>query len=166
MTQASGAQTEPKMRRGREFTGKHMLAICVLSFGVIIAVNLLLAFKAVSTFPGLEVKNSYVASQEFNTRLAAQHALGWSVYASATGDGRIKLEISDENGDAVEVASLTATVGRATHVREDQTPQFVFDGSAYMAHADLGAGNWNIRMIARAKDGTEFRQRVILHVRS
>jgi hypothetical protein len=45
---------------------------------VIISVNLLLAFKAVSTFPGLEVKNSYVASQGFNDRKAAQEALGWT----------------------------------------------------------------------------------------
>ena len=53
----------------RKFTGKHALAVFVGAFGVIIAVNLVLAYNAVKTFPGLEVKNSYVASQEFNERL-------------------------------------------------------------------------------------------------
>jgi nitrogen fixation protein FixH len=33
-------------------------------------VNLLMAYQAISTFPGLEVKNSYVASQKFDERNA------------------------------------------------------------------------------------------------
>ncbi len=148
----------------REFTGKHMLAICVGSFGIIIAVNVYMATMAVRTFPGLEVKNSYVASQEFDSRRAAQETLGWSVYASASGN-QVKLEITDREGQPVEVASLTATLGRATHVKDDQNPQFEWDGAAYTAPALLAPGNWNIRMIARAKDGTEFLQRVILHVK-
>lgn len=148
----------------REFTGKHMLAICVGAFGIIIAVNVYMATMAVRTFPGLEVKNSYVASQEFDSRRAAQETLGWSVYASASGD-QVKLEITDREGQPVEVASLTATLGRATHVKDDQNPLFEWDGTAYTAPAQLAPGNWNIRMIARAKDGTEFSQRVILHVK-
>ena len=35
-----------------ELTGKHVLGITVGAFTVIIAVNMLMAFKAVSTFPG------------------------------------------------------------------------------------------------------------------
>ena len=42
----------------RELTGRHVLAITLTAFGVIIAVNLMMAFKAVSTFPGLETPNS------------------------------------------------------------------------------------------------------------
>lgn len=148
----------------REFTGKHALMVFCGAFAVIIGVNIALAVNAVSTFPGLEVKNSYVASQQFDQRRSAQQALGWSVYASAQ-DGQVRLEISDADGKPVEVAKLSATLGRATHVQDDQKPQFVFDGDAYVAPADLGAGNWNIRMVARAKNGTEFTQRVILHVK-
>ena len=110
------------------------------------------------------MKNSYVASQEFDVRRNAQMALGWSVYASASDD-QVKLEITDVDGNPVEVAKLTATLGRATHVQDDQNPDFQFNGKAYVAPAQLGAGNWNIRMVARAKNGTEFSQRVILHVR-
>ncbi len=149
----------------RKFTGKHFLMVFCGAFGVIIAVNLTLAFNAVATFPGVEVKNSYVASQQFDKRRSAQEALGWSVYASATG-GLVMLEISDENGKPVEVAELNATLGRATHVKDDQTPDFKFDGTAYVAPAALGDGNWNIRMKAMAEDGTRFEQRVILHVKS
>jgi len=148
----------------RKLTGVHVFMIFAGAFAVIIAVNVALAVSAVKTFPGLEVKNSYVASQEFDARRSAQEALGWSVYASAQGDS-VKLEISDAEGNPVEVAELTATLGRATHVYDDQEPQFAFDGQAYVAPADLGPGNWNLRMVARAKNGTEFTQRVILHVK-
>ncbi|WP_083100590.1 FixH family protein [Pseudophaeobacter leonis] len=147
----------------REFTGRHMLMVFCGAFGVIISVNLALAYNAVKTFPGLEVKNSYVASQEFDVRRSAQQSLGWSVYASALDD-QVMLEITDATGAPVEVAKLSATLGRATHVKDDQFPDFQFNGTAYVAPADLGPGNWNIRMVARAKNGVEFTQRVILHV--
>lgn len=148
----------------REFTGTHAALVFGGSFALIIAVNLVLAVSAVRTFPGLEVANSYVASQEFDIRRAAQNALGWTVHADAR-DGRVILSITDANGSPVEVSALSATLGRATHVRDDIVPDFRFDGTAYVAPVDLGGGNWNIRMTARAANGTEFSQRVILHVR-
>lgn len=148
----------------REFTGKHAAAVFVGAFAVIIGVNIALAWNAVQTFPGLEVANSYVASQEFDTRRAAQQALGWSVRADAQG-GQVILAITDASGTPVEVEELSAVVGRATHVEDDVAPEFKFDGTAYVAPIELGTGNWNIRMVALATDGTEFIQRVILHVR-
>jgi len=148
----------------REFTGKHMLIIMVAAFGTIISVNLLLAYSAVKTFPGVEAKNSYIASQEFDDRRDAQEGLGWTVRADAAG-GLVMLKIADAAGDPVQVAKLEATVGRATHVKDDVSPEFAFDGTAYVARAELADGNWNIRMAATAIDGTKFRQRVILHVK-
>ena len=147
----------------REFTGRHAAMVFIAAFGVIIGVNLLMAYSAVSTFPGLEVKNSYVASQQFDVRRAAQEALGWNVRADAR-DGQVILSITDVDGAPVEVAELNAIVGRATQVRDDIRPAFEFDGTAYVAPVELAGGNWNIRMVAQAADGTEFRQRVILHV--
>lgn len=155
MTQDSG----PKFR----MTGRKVLIIAVSSFGVILAANLTLAYNAVSTFPGLEVDNSFVASQNFNQELAEQLALGWDVKASHE-DGMLKLSISDAVGP-VEVAHLDAVLGAATHVRADQAPEFEFIDGAYRAPVELGTGNWNIRLHAVAADGTEFRQRVVLHVR-
>ena len=148
----------------RQFTGKHALAVFVAAFGVIIAVNLVLAYSAVKTFPGLEVRNSYVASQDFNERLQEQQALGWEINAEVTG-GLLVLRITDQTGSPIEVAELQAVVGRATHVKDDFFPDFTFDGIAYAAPASLGKGNWNIRLVAKAKDGTEFAQRVPLYVK-
>lgn len=148
----------------RKFTGKHALAVFVGAFGVIIAVNLVLAYSAVKTFPGLEVKNSYVASQQFNDRLQEHQALGWEVRAESKG-GLLILHITDASGDPVRVADLQAVVGRATHVREDFSPDFTFDGTAYATPATLGKGNWNIRLVARDSEGAEFAQRVPLFVK-
>ena len=151
------------MTGAKPFTGRHMAMIFVAAFGVIITVNLILAFSAVKTFPGLEVKNSYVASQTFDDRKANQEALGWNVTAKAVG-GLVILSITDEDGFPAQVKTLDAVLGRATHVKDDLTPEFQFDGQAYVAPAELGDGNWNIRMVAQALDGTRFEQRVILRV--
>src|SRR5687768_10998939 len=62
------------------FTGRHMAAIICTFFGVVIAVNMLMAVLATRTFGGTVVDNSYVASQKFNGWLAqarAQQSLGW-----------------------------------------------------------------------------------------
>ncbi len=148
----------------RKLTGWHVLAIFGGAFGVIIGVNVVLAVSAVKTFPGLEVKNSYVASQTFDTRRDAQEALGWNVWASAEGD-RVVLSITDSDGKPVQVGNLHATLGRATNVKDDTNPKFAFDGKAYIANQKLADGNWNIRMTATSLDGIQFQQRVILHVK-
>lgn len=149
--------------KGFRIKGWHVLAGFVGAFGVIIGVNLVLAVNAVKTFPGLEVKNSYVASQHFDENRAAQESLGWAVRADAA-DGMVKLAITDESGAPVRVKDLHAVVGRATHVKQDVEPVFAFNGQVYEAPVTLGDGNWNIRMTAVAEDGTTFRQRVVLHV--
>jgi len=148
----------------REFTGRHAAMVFVGAFTIIVGVNIALAVSAVWTFPGLEVNNSYVASQNFDDRRATQEALGWTVSARASG-GLVILSITDATGAPVKVADLQATLGRATHVKDDLAPDFRFDGTAYVAPVELASGNWNIRMVAHAEDGTEFTQRVILHVK-
>ena len=149
---------------GFVLTGQHVLGIFVVAFGTIIAVNLTLAYSAVSTFPGVEVKNSYVASQSFDARRDAQQALGWTVDA-ALSEGGVSIKIRDAIGNPVEVKQLYATLGRATHVKDDLHPVFTFDGEGYSAPADLGPGYWNIRMRAYAEDGTPFEQRIELFVK-
>ncbi len=145
----------------RKITGTHVFFGFLAAFGVIIAVNFALAYSAVKTFPGLEVKNSYVASQTFDDRRAAQQGLGWQVQATH-GDGLLRLSIRDEQGRPVKAAQLHATVGRATHVREDSQPEFRFDGVSYVAPIELAEGNWNVRMRALSGNGTQFEQRVVL----
>jgi nitrogen fixation protein FixH len=152
------------MPKQREFPGKHFVMVFGGFFGIIFAVTLTMAYYAISTYPGLEVRNGYIASQQFNTRRKAQEALGWTVDADAE-NGQIILAITDADGQPVKVAALKTTLGRATQMKDDTTPDFKFDGSAYVAPVDIRPGNWNLRIIARASNGTEFTQRVILHIK-
>lgn len=144
-------------------TGRKFFAIFFSFFFVIVSVNLVLAFQAVATFPGVEVKNSYVASQNFDRTRAAQVALGWEVDA-AVRDGELQLRIVNADGAPVPVADLAGIFGHATSVRDDQVPQFVFDGAVYRAPVITSPGNWNLRFTATASDGTPFQQRVIVLV--
>lgn len=148
----------------KPLTGKKVLAIAGGAFGVIFAVNVAFSIQAVRTFPGLEVDNSFVASQGFDDRRDAQEALGWELDAHVA-NGELTLRFTDGNGEPVEVAALEATLGRATHVREDMEPEFTYQAGTFRAPVDLAPGNWNIRLIATAPDGTPFEQRVVLHVR-
>jgi nitrogen fixation protein FixH len=151
-----------QMFRG-PITGPKFFLIFSSFFVVIISVNLVLAFKAVATFPGLEVKNSYVASQNFDDDRAAQLALGWDVSAYVTGEN-LHLVIRDAAGAPVEVAQLDGVFGRATNVQDDQIPAFVYDGQDYIAPVMISGGNWNLRFEAIAQDGTVFKQRVVVLV--
>lgn len=143
-----------------EIKGWHVLTGFVAAFGIIISVNLLLAFQAVRTFPGLEVKNSYVASQSFDDDRAAQNALGWEVSATLQGNA-LSLVILEQDQPIAPVIEK-ATFGRATNVKQDQEPVFTFDGEALRATVDGGLGNWNLRLSAVAANGTVFRQRIIV----
>ena len=144
-------------------TGRKVFIITASAFGVIIGVNLTMAYLAVGSFPGLEVKNSYVASQSFEADRAAQEALGWQVSADIE-EGLLTIAFTGQNGYPVEVEELEATIGRATHVRDDVAPDFAYSEGTFTAPVDLASGNWNIRLVATAPDGTPFRQRIALNV--
>lgn len=143
----------------RELTGRHVLAIMLGAFGTIIAVNVFMAFQAVSTFPGLEVRNSYVASQSFDRDRAAQEKLGWTV--TPDYDGKVlTVAIRDADGLPARLTDMELTIGRPTHVREDQTPLFTYENGVFRAPITLGPGAWIIHISAIAADGTPFRQRL------
>jgi nitrogen fixation protein FixH len=144
-----------------ELTGRKTFAIFATGFGIIIAVNLTLAWNAVQTFPGLETANSYVASQTFDAERAAQQALGWTAIAHLT-DTALTLDLQDRDGTPVSDVIIAATLGRATNVAQDVTPAFEFDGSTWSASVDIPPGNWDLRMTATAPDGTLFRKRLKL----
>lgn len=147
----------------RQITGRQVFMGFAAAFGLIIAVNVYMAVSAVKTFPGLEVANSYVASQEFNKRKAAQEALGWTVKAEHQ-DGMLRVAITGADGVHVRPKELNVIVGRTTENADDVAPALAFDGAAFLAPLELTGGKWIIRLTALAEDGTEFIQRLNLHV--
>ncbi len=156
--------TDPDITE-RQLTGRHVLAIVVGAFAVIIAVNLTMAYKAVSTFAGLEVQNSYVASQSFDADRAAQEALGWTVTHKVL-NGTLTVDVTGPDGRPADVAGVQALLGRTTSRADDQELAFTrTDRATFQAPVDVARGQWMIRLSATAGDGTAFRQRVSLSVR-
>lgn len=147
-----------------EITGRQVFAVTAGAFGVIIAVNLTMAYKAISTFPGLEVKNGYIASQTFDAERRAQEALGWTM-TPAYRAGALSLDFRDAQGGPAALTSLSVLVGRTTEAKEDMRPDFHREGGVFVADVTLPRGKWMLKVEATAADGTLFRQRVDLSVR-
>ncbi|WP_212524876.1 FixH family protein [Actibacterium sp. MT2.3-13A] len=148
----------------KPLTGRTVLVITVAAFAVIIGVNVTMAVLAVGTFPGLEVKNSYVASQEFDARRQAQERLGWQV-STDYALGRLTVSFTDAQGLPVDPSDFSILIGRTTEAADDIRPSFSGYNGQYSTPLDLGHGKWMMLVEARAEDGTEFRQRLELFVR-
>lgn len=134
-------------------TGKHFAAIIVSFFAVVIAVNLVMLRAATSTFGGVVVENSYVASQEFNTWLAEaekEKALGWAASAQRLGDGRLAVRLSGAPAEGVSLGAVARhPLGRAP----DQTLRFTRQADGrFVSDQALPAGRWRLRFEAAAGD--------------
>nr|WP_111297947.1 FixH family protein [Paracoccus saliphilus] len=148
-----------------ELKGVHVLAITLAAFGTIIAVNLVMAFNAISSFPGVETRSSYIASQHFQADRDAQQRLDWHADLRVEGD-HLMLSLRDGAGAAVAPGALQLMLRRPTHQRADQQPRLVPEGPGqWRITADLAPGNWNADLTAAAVDGTAFRQRLPLHLK-
>lgn len=138
----------------RRFTGRHMATILVAFFAVVIVVNLLMARYASSTFGGVVVENSYVASQKFNGWLGearAQDRLGWSAQVSRTGDGRVLVAAMGPGPGASVTALARHPLGR----QPDRVLAFGRAGEGlYLSRDMLPAGRWTIHLELRDGDRT------------
>jgi len=128
-----------------KFTGRHMTAILVGFFGVVVTVNFTMASYASSTFGGIVVENSYVASEKFNGWLARaeeQRALGWSAAASRRTDGRVGLAV-EAPASVVATATARHPLGRLP----DRTLAFERTGGAsFLSREALPEGRWILRV--------------------
>lgn len=132
----------------RAFTGRDMATILVGFFGVVIAVNLVMARYASSTFGGLVVENSYVASQEFNRWLAAaeaDRALGWEAAVSRRDDGRVALTLSGAPAGTAVTGQAIHPLGRLPDARLTFVP---LGEGGYVSREVLPPGRWTLRLEA------------------
>ena len=137
------------------FTGTHMLVCMLLFFGVIVVVNFTMAAFASRSWTGLVVKNSYVASQEFNEKLAMaekQKALGWRSTLTYQDD-QLAFTLHKDDGEIIFADSVNAQIGRPAHEQQDQQFAFLPDGKGrFIKTHVLEPGVWSIRMDVLAGD--------------
>ena len=149
------------MNSGKGFTGRHMLAVMLGFFGVVIAVNVVMATVAAKTFGGTVVDNSYVASQRFNRWLAegrAQDRLGWTARVRLGESRQIRVELSDRRGPlggadveavarhplgrAADVTLRFGAAGDGAYVSQEALP-----GGRWLVHLEIRRGGNRVRMI-------------------
>ncbi len=129
----------------REFTGKHMLAIMLAFFGVVLAANMTMVYFARSSWTGLVVKNSYVASQEFDEKTAEMQAAAALdvhpaiVYSAET----LKVTLLTKAGVPVVAQNIKMALGRPSFEAEDHEVQLADKGQGvYEAAHPLAPGQW------------------------
>lgn len=137
------------------FTGRHMAAILVLFFAVVIAVNVTMASLAGSTFGGVVVENSYVASQHFNRWLAEaakERELDWKATLARARDGHVVVTLS---GGGEAALRLAATARHPLGRLADRELTFV-PGAAgrFVSTQPLPPGRWRLRLTAAGHSAT------------
>ena len=143
-----------------QFTGRHMLAIMFAFFGVIITVNVTMATLANTSWTGFVVKNSYIASQEFNRQAEEgrrQQALGWTADL-AIAENRLRFALVDAEGQAVRLAGGEATFRRPASDREDMTVALGVTGGALEGSVEMSDGVWIVEVLADAGLSQPYRE--------
>ncbi len=141
------------------FTGWHMLVITVSFFVVIFGMNLFMAISAKKSWTGLVVKNTYVASQEYNTKLAisrAQHELGWSSDVKFE-NGNLVFSLRDKDGAPIDASLVKLQVNRVVGVEGEL--HLILEKNTqgdYISPATLADGVWNVFIIADVENGDVF----------
>ncbi len=147
--------------QGGTFTGWHMLVVMVLFFGTIISVNVTMAYLATSSWSGLIVKNTYVASQQFDEDVAETREMksqGWSSRISVNS-GLVRYELTDNAGMAVPADTVTATLSRPADEAHDQTFVLKRTGEGnYSAPAELNSGQWLIQIVTSRGGDVVYRE--------
>jgi nitrogen fixation protein FixH len=153
----------------REFTGKHMLATMVAFFGVVIAVNLVMARFAITTWSGLVVPNTYVASQEFNAKAAearAIAALGYHINIDSNVKG-LAITFTDADGKLALADSMIAELRRPVGEHQDREMVLTRDSDGiYRGAGELLEGEWIATVVATRNGQTLYKRGKRFHVKA
>lgn len=145
----------------RVIKGWHVLAAMLAFFGAVIAVNVTFAVLAVRSFPGEDVRRSYLQGLRYNDTLAerqAQEMRGWRAVTDlrAQSSGAVlEVVLVDDSGAPIDGAALTGDLQWPASARFDRTLAFeAVGGGRYRAELrGLTAGRWRLR--GRALRGEE-----------
>jgi nitrogen fixation protein FixH len=152
-----------RKEQGFVFTGWHMAGVMVLFFGTIITVNLIMAWNASNSWSGLVVQNTYVASQQFNGKVAQARALAASgIEGSLTIEGdRIAYRVVDAGGTPFVADDVSAVFKRPVDERKDFSVALMPAGDGlFVAEQSVPAGQWVVDISTRREGERVFHQTV------
>ncbi len=139
--------------------------VFVAAMVMVVCVNGLLAYLAVSTWTGLETKNYYDRGLRYNDTLAAaeeQDARGWTMDwtgtpATAAGDGaNLAVTFRDRSGRPIEDLVVEAILIRPTQEGLDTVHVLSHEGNGIYAGPVVVPlpGQWDARIHARRRGET------------
>lgn len=136
----------------KELTGRHILYMLFAFFGVIFAANIILVYKAVSTFNGAEA-NAYSQGLHYNQRIAfqnRQNELHWSHKVAFGDNDVVRIIFTDKANAPVSGLILTGDIGRPASSRFTQQLEFSeAEPGIYVASPKaLEHGNWVVSVNA------------------
>lgn len=133
------------------FTGKHMLALVTGFFVIIFVMNLVLAYFALASWPGLLVRNGFDASQTYNQEIEQvriQNQLGWQSSVELK-QNRVVFRITDNTDNPLSGLKIVAAAARPTNEAEDRVLELKeMSGGIYQGKTALLSGNWVISVHA------------------
>jgi nitrogen fixation protein FixH len=142
---------------GGQLKGWHVLAAMLAFFAAIIAVNVGFAVVAIESFPGEDVRRSYLQGLNYNDALTErrrQADLGWQARARLENEGLV-VTLEDRDGRPLSGLTLSGDLRWPADERLDRRLDFAPDGEGrYVAAlSDLRPGYWRLRAHAAAADG-------------
>lgn len=138
------------MNKQGKLRGWHVLAMLIGFFGVIFAVNGVFVFQALKSFPGEDVRKSYVQGINYNETLEerrAQAALGWRA-AIGIDEELLVVELTREDGGQLTGKAMIGELRRTIDDEDDRAVVFRSVGAGrYVAEVGaLAPGEWRIRV--------------------
>lgn len=132
--------------------GKHVLYILLGFFGVMVIVNGIFVYFALTSFSGLSVEDSYERGVNYNKVIASeenQKSRGWKedLTFDAIGDfrGAVTLGLADKNGAKITGLHAVVTIRRPLGPVEEQTQQLVVSQGRLETEIKFAsAGQWDL----------------------
>ncbi|APG84807.1 FixH family protein [Sinorhizobium americanum] len=147
----------------RGFTGWHMAAVMALFFGTIISVNFVMAWNASRSWSGLVVENTYIASQQFNGKMAEARSFQANGLAGRlrAEPGAIRYVLTRKGEPAQQIDRVVAVFKRPVEQHEDLQVEFDRQGQgAFLATKRLKPGQWIADLTAISGGAVVYRQAV------
>lgn len=161
------ASTSAASATGFVLKGWHVLTVLLAFFAIVIGVDVAFSVIAMRTFPGEDVKRSYVQGNHYNETLAArarQAKLGWRATAEIAARGgqrAIVVTFHDAAGAPLNDLKVTGGLRRPATADADRLLTFspaqagARDGVYVATAPGLAAGVWDLQATA-ARGGDTF----------
>jgi nitrogen fixation protein FixH len=136
-------------------------------FATVVTANMTMVYFAAHSWTGLVVKNSYVASQEFNETTEKLEKAAAGVHSKIEyTQGKLSISLTDNTGKAVDAIDVKLKLGRPSHEGEDQVVALAARGDGiYAVEHVLAKGQWSGDVTAAVAGHPQWQRPVRLFVK-